>query len=292
MAHTSGNPYLCPMKDIIELLRLEQIEVNLFRGDSRDVGSDRVFGGQVLGQALSAAIQTIENEHVAHSLHAYFLLPGDMKIPILYQVERLRNGRSFSTRRVTAIQHGQVIFNLAASFQADQEGVSHQDTMPAVPGPEGLLSFGELRQQLLASAPVEIQRYLRAEFPVEVRPVEPTNPLQPEKRAPLGYYWFRVPQPLPDDPNLHKCILAYASDANLLGAAMRPHGLSFFDPRLKIASLDHAMWFHRPFRADEWLLYAVQSPNAAGARGLAWGHIYTQEGLLVASTAQEGMIRS
>ncbi len=280
------------MKDIIELLQLEQIEVNLFRGDSRDVGSDRVFGGQVLGQALNAAIRTMENDHVVHSLHAYFLLPGDIKIPILYQVERLRNGRSFSTRRVTAIQHGQVIFNLAASFQAEQSGVDHQDTMPTVPGPEGLLSFGELRQQLAESAPVEIRRYLQAEFPVEVRPVEPGNPLQPEKRAPLGYYWFRVPQPLPDDPNLHKCILAYASDANLLGAAMRPHGLSFLDPRLKIASLDHAMWFHRPFRADEWLLYAVQSPNASGARGLAWGHIYTQQGELVATTAQEGMIRS
>jgi acyl-CoA thioesterase-2 len=278
-------------KGLKDLLKLERIEHNIFRGDSRDIGSPNVFGGQVLGQAPNAATRTVDQGRIPHSLHAYFILPGDMTTPILYEVDRIRDGRSFTTRRVVAIQHGKPIFNLSASFQKVEDGMDHQSEMPDVPPPDDLPSMSDLRKSLLKVAPEKYHRFLKPEWPIEIRLLDPVNPFQPEKKEPIKFVWMRAIDRLPDDPGIHCCALAYASDFNLLSTAMLPHGITYNSGKVRAASLDHAMWFHRSFRADEWLLYAINSPTASNARGLAMGNIFTQDGTLVATVAQEGLIR-
>ncbi len=278
------------VKDLLDHLTLERLEENLFRGESRDVCQKSVFGGQVLGQALMAAGQTVEGR-LAHSLHAYFLLAGDPRAPIVYDVERIRDGRSFTTRRVVAIQHGRAIFNMSASFQVTEKGLEHQAEMPEVPGPEGLANLLDLGRQAAQGAPEKIRRFLTRERPIEFRPVDPIDPLHPEPRPPRKAVWLRAAGELPDGAPLHQAVLAYASDYTLLGTALLPHGLSFVQGQVQAASLDHAMWFHRDFRMDEWLLYVMDSPSASNARGLSRGRIFSREGRLVASMAQEGLIR-
>ncbi|BCR04713.1 acyl-CoA thioesterase II [Desulfuromonas versatilis] len=278
------------VQDLVKHLTLERLEENLFRGESRDVGQKSVFGGQVLGQALMAAARTVEGRQ-AHSLHGYFLLPGDPRAPIVYDVERIRDGRSFTTRRVVAIQHGRAIFNMAASFQIREQGVEHQAQMPEVPGPEGLADKAELGRRAAERASGRVRRFLLQPRPIEFRPVAPDDPLEPEPRPPQRQLWLRAAAALPDDPALHQAVLAYASDFSLLGTAFLPHGLSFLQRQVQAASLDHAMWFHREFRLDDWLLYAMDSPSAGNARGLCRGSIFTRDGKLVASVAQEGLIR-
>ena len=278
------------LADLLQLLDLERIEENIFRGESRDIGSTRVFGGQVLGQALTAASFTVEGRDV-HSLHAYFLRPGDVGAAIVYDVERARDGRSFSNRRVVAIQHGRPIFNMTASFQVPEEGLEHQVEMPEVPGPEALADLREIDAAVLEKIPEKMRRYLTHERPFEVRPVEPIHLFEPHRAPPVRHIWVKAIDALPGDPGLHRNLLAYLSDYQLVATATLPHGIRFEHGNVQLASLDHAMWFHRPFRLDRWLLYSMQSPNAAGARGLALGRFFTHEGELVASTAQEGVVR-
>ncbi|MCI1728982.1 MAG: acyl-CoA thioesterase II [Chiayiivirga sp.] len=277
--------------ELFDLLRLERIEDNLFRGQSRDIGTRYVFGGQVLGQAVSAAQQTVEAVRVVHSLHAYFLRAGDIEHPIVYDVNRTRDGKSFSVRRVTAIQHGQPIFVLSASFQEPEPGAEHQISAPEVPQAEDLPVPQPLSPETLGKLPPMIQRWLSRRGPFEFRPVYPRDELNPTKRPPYQQVWFRLCEPIGDDANRHRALLAYASDFHLIGTTTFPHGISYLQPNVQMASLDHAMWFHRPFRIDDWLLYACDSPTAQGARGLARGSIYDRKGVLVASTAQEGLIR-
>ena len=283
-----------PVSELVDLLALERLENNLFRGQSRDIGTKYVFGGQVLGQALSAAQATIDNGHYprdAHSLHAYFLRAGDIEAPIVYNVDRTRDGGSFSVRRVTAIQHGQVIFFAAASFHKQEEGVSHQLSMPEVPRPEDISPADPVPDAVLETLPIKIQRWLDRAGPFEFRHVYPRDELNPPKRPPFQQVWFRLTEPVGDAPELHHALLAYASDFQLLGTANYPHGISYYQPNVQMASLDHALWFHRPFRADDWLLYSIDSPSAQNSRGLARGQIFNRQGQLVASTAQEGLIR-
>jgi len=283
-----------PVSELIDLLSLERLEDNLFRGQSRDIGTKYVFGGQVLGQALSAAQATMDSAgepRAAHSLHAYFLRAGDIEHPIVYNVDRTRDGGSFSVRRVTAIQHGQVIFFCAASFQQDEQGVEHQLSMPEVPRPEDLAPAPAIPPDVLAKLPIKVQRWLDRQGPFEFRHIYPRDELNPTKRPPFQQVWFRLSEKVGDAPELHRALLAYASDFQLLGTATFPHGISYYQPNVAMASLDHALWFHRPFRADDWLLYAIDSPTAQNARGLARGLIYDRNGALVASTVQEGMIR-
>ena len=278
------------LEDLIGLLRLEQIEDNIFRGDSRDIGSPQVFGGQVLGQALSAAQNTVDGR-VAHSLHAYFLRRGDVNSPIIYEVDRARDGGSFSNRRVVAIQHGRPILNLAASFQDPEEGLVHQAEMPDVPGPDGLKDLTEVAKDMLQYIPSVMRRFMTDKRPFEFRHVEPVNFETPEKLPPKKHVWIRAVDTLPDNPVLHQNLLTYMSDYELLGTAMLPHGLSFTRGSVIMASLDHALWFHGEVKMDEWLLYAMDSPNSSGARGLTRGQLFTQDGRLVASTSQEGLMR-
>jgi acyl-CoA thioesterase II len=278
------------LADLLHLLELERIEDNIFRGESRDIGSPRVFGGQVLGQALTAASYTVDGREV-HSLHAYFLRPGDVNAHIVYEVDRARDGRSFSSRRVVAIQHGRPILNLAASFQVPEQGLEHQTEMPEVPGPEGLTDMSELPADILLTVPEKMRRFLTKKRPFEIRPVEPINLLAPRPAPPERHIWLRTLDPLPDNPHLHRNLLAYISDYQLVATATLPHGIHFEHGNVQMASLDHAMWFHRPFRVDEWLLYSTESPNASGARGFALGRFFKRDGTLVASTAQEGVIR-
>ena len=278
------------LADLLKLLELERIEENYFRGESRDIGSRRVFGGQVLGQALTAANYTVEDREV-HSLHAYFLRAGDSKAPILYEVDRARDGKSFSNRRVVAVQHGRPMFNMAASFQAPEEGVQHQAEIPDVSGPEGLADVSDVPGDILETLPLEMRRFLTRSRPVEMRPVDPIDLTKRAPRDPVRRVWIRTVDKLPDDPDLHRNLLAYLSDYQLVGTATLPHGIRWEQGNVQMASLDHAMWFHRPFRADEWLLYAIESPNASGARGLATGRFFKPDGTLVASVAQEGLIR-
>ena len=275
---------------LITLLKLERIEDNIFRGASRDIGSPQVFGGQVLGQALSAAQHTVEGR-VAHSLHGYFLRRGDINAPIIYHVDRSRDGRSFSNRRVVAIQHGRPILNLAASFQVPQDGLSHQAEMPDVPEPEGLKDLTHLAADVLDKIPVKLRRFLTDQRPFEFRPVEQSDLDDPKKRPPYKHIWIRAVGAIPDGVALHQNLMAYVSDFELLTTATLPHALPFTRGKVILASLDHALWFHREFRIDEWLLYAMDSPNASGARGYARGQFFNQTGELVASTTQEGMIR-
>jgi acyl-CoA thioesterase-2 len=278
------------LADLLHLLELERIEDNIFRGESRDLGGDRVFGGQVLGQALSAASYTA-GAREAHSLHAYFLLPGDVNAPIVYEVDIARDGKSFSTRRVVAIQHGRPIFNMAASFQSPEQGLEHAAPMPQVPGPEGLADVREVAPEILVKVPDKMRRFLTRERAFELRPVEPVHLISPPKQEPRRNVWIKTADKLPDSPDLHRNLLAYVSDYHLVATATLPHGVHFAEGNVQLATLDHAMWFHRPFRVDEWLLYSMESPSASGGRGFALGRIFARDGRLVASTAQEGVIR-
>ncbi|MBV6418721.1 MAG: Acyl-CoA thioesterase 2 [Steroidobacteraceae bacterium] len=278
------------LADLLRQFELERLEVNLCRGESRDVGSPQVFGGQVLGQALMAAYATVEDQDV-HSLHAYFLRRGDFNSPIVYEVDRARDGRSFSSRRVVAIQHGEQIFNLAASFQDRQTGFDHQLPMPDVPPPEALPESDSPPLEVINQLPEKLQRIFQKKRAFEFRSVEPTDYLHPRKLAPRQHVWLRAVGPLPDDDRLHRCLLAYVSDYSLLDTALRPHGTAWHAADLVMASIDHAMWFHRPPRVDQWLLYSMDSPSASGARGFSRGTMHARDGTLVASTAQEGLIR-
>jgi acyl-CoA thioesterase-2 len=286
-AASSMNPAL---EDLISLLQLERVEDNIFRGDSRDIGSPQVFGGQVLGQALSAAQHTVD-DRIAHSLHAYFLRRGDIKAPIVYEVDRARDGGSFSNRRVVAIQHGRPILNLAASFQKPELGLEHQAEMPDIPGPDGLQTLHEIALDLPECVPMMMRRFLMEKRPFEFRPVRPPNFEKREKLAPVSHVWVRAVDELPDNQILHQNLLAYVSDYELLGASTLPHALSFIHDNVIMASLDHALWFHREIAIDQWHLYSIDSPNASGARGLARGQFFSEDGRLVASTSQEGLVR-
>ena len=279
------------LNDLLAMLALERIEEGHFRGQSQDLGFGAVFGGQVMGQALSAAYQTVSPERMVHSLHCYFLRPGDVRHPILYEVEHIRDGNTVSTRRVQAIQHGKSIFYLNASFQLEEPGLDHQDGMPQVQGPDGLRSEQEWAEQLKAFIPPFLHDKLLSEKPIEMRPVSFVNPLQAEPCSPNRYVWFKANGQMPDEPAIHRYLLAYASDFNFLPTALQPHGVAFFDRDLQVATIDHAMWFHRDFRFDDWLLYAVDSPSASGGRGLVRGQFFNRQGKLVASTIQEGVIR-
>ena len=278
------------LEDLIALLKLERIEDNIFRGDSRDIGSPQVFGGQVLGQALSAAQHTVDGR-VAHSLHAYFLRRGDMNAPIIYDVDRARDGGSFSNRRVVAIQHGRPILNLAASFQIPEEGLSHQADVPDTPPPDGLPDLTEVAADVLENVPMKMRRFMTNKRPFEFRPVDPVRFDHRDALPPVKQVWIRAVDRLPDDRALHQNLLAYVSDFELLATSTLPHGLSFTRGNLIMASLDHALWFHREFRMDEWLLYSMDSPNTSGARGFARGQLFARDGTLIASTSQEGLVR-
>ncbi len=281
------NPVLA---EVVKLLALERLEDNIFRGESRDIGAPQVFGGQILGQALSAAHRTVE-DRIPHSLHAYFLRPGDFNRPVVYQVERSRDGGSYSNRRVVAIQHGRPILNLAASFKTLEEGPEHQADIPEVPGPEGLTSLVDINRSMLDKVPEKMRRFLAHKPPFEFRPIEAPKFIEPGARDPIKHIWMRACGQLPEDPELHRNLLAYVSDYELLGTATLPHAIDFSTKPLLMASLDHAMWFHRHARVDQWLLYTFDSPISTGGRGFSRGQIFTRDGMLVASTAQEGVIR-
>ncbi len=276
---------------LLSLLDLEQLEVNLFRGHSLPTGFTRVYGGQVLAQSVVAAQRTVDEPRSMHSMHAYFLLAGDPGAPIVYEVERVRDGASFTTRRVKAVQHGQAIFVMSASFHKEEASFDHQVPMPKVPGPDELPSEEQLRAALLDGMPENLKSYLTRERPVEMRVVEIDRYRSRAAGEPAQHVWVRTTGKLPDDPQIHQCVLAFASDFTLLDTALVPHGKLMFDTDIQLASLDHAMWIHRPFRADEWLLYAQDSPSASGARGFSRGKVFRQDGTLVASTAQEGLMR-
>jgi acyl-CoA thioesterase-2 len=279
------------VQELLTILDLETLEVNLFRGRSPQSRWQRVYGGQVIGQALVAACRTVEGRS-PHSMHAYFLLPGDPKVPIIYDVDRIRDGRSFTTRRVKAIQHGQAIFSMSVSFHNDEpSNLTHQAKMPDGPKPEDLPSEADIKKSLLPTMPEPVRRYYERERPIEFRPVEFARYLGKKSEDGKFNVWIRATGPLPDDLAIHRCVLAYASDMTLLDVALVPHGRTLFEATFMAASLDHALWFHRPFRADEWLLYAQDTPNLSGSRGFSRGLIYTRDGTLVASVAQEGLIR-
>jgi acyl-CoA thioesterase-2 len=276
------------LEDLVKVMTLERLEDNLFRGQSRDIGSPQVFGGQVLGQALVAATATIENRMV-HSLHAYFLRRGDFNSPIVYEVDRAWDGKHFATRRVVAIQHGRQIFNMSASFQVPESGLDHQAQMPAVPPPESLPDQAALYAQAVADAPQTVLRMLERKRPFEFRLVRMPDFKKLEPSPPSKQLWFRAVDELPHDQALHRCLLAYVSDFHLLDTALNPHAVPF--TKLVLASIDHAMWFHRDLYIDDWLLYTLDSPSASGARGFTRGSIFARDGRLVASVAQEGLIR-
>jgi acyl-CoA thioesterase II len=285
-------PTQVALDELVKLLDIEKLEQNLFRGTSPKVGWQRVYGGQVLGQAMVAAIRTVEPDRIAHSAHAYFLLPGDPQHPIVYEVERIRDGGSFTTRRVKAIQHGRAMFAMSLSFQKVEASYDHAFQMPSgVPMPEDLPNERELAGELIKHLPDNMRSYWERERPIEMRPVDVSRYLARAKREPKQMIWMRANGLLPDVLAFHQCVLAYASDFTLLDTALIAHGKLMFDPDIQLASLDHAMWFHRPFRADEWLLYVQDSPSAYGARGLARGSVFARDGSLVASVAQEGLIR-
>jgi acyl-CoA thioesterase-2 len=276
---------------LIAMLKPDELGTDRFRGNSHDIGTPQVFGGQVLGQALYAASLTVDGARPPHSLHAYFLRRGNVSKPIEYEVDRARDGASFSNRRVVASQQGRSIFNMTASFQKRESGIEHQLPMPAVPGPEGLGDKYDLADDVLAQMHEKLRAYIQRERPFMVRPVQPQDFLNPQKTAPLKQVWIKANDSLPDDPLLHQALFAYVSDYELLGTANLPHGISFTNQGVQMASLDHAVWFYHPFRVDEWLLFAYDSPVSAASRGLARGMVYTQEGRLVAMSAQEGLIR-
>lgn len=283
------------VKELLALLELEPIEHNIYRGQNRDLATGRVFGGQVFAQALVAAQRTVPDGRQAHSVHGYFLREGDLKAPIVYFVDRPRDGRSFTSRRVTAIQHGEAIFHLSASFHLDEPGLDHQTTMPSVPPPESVPSELALIRARASTIPEPYRTVVTQDRPLDIRVITPADPFSRlERHSPEDakrQVWFRLTERIPDTAMLHQAVLAYASDYGFLPTALLPHGIGYRDPRLFIASLDHTVWFHRPFRADEWLLYVSDSPSAFGARGFVRGAVYTQAGVMVASVAQEGLIR-
>jgi acyl-CoA thioesterase-2 len=277
--------------DLLKLLDIERIELDLFRGQSPDErASQRVFGGQVIAQALVAAYRTVEDRR-CHSLHAYFIRPGDPKVPIIYQVDHSRDGRSFTTRRVVAIQHGKQIFNMAASFHVDEDGWNHQHDMPKTESPDGLEAVRDQRVKIADKLPAGMRDDFTRERAIEIRHVAPLDMLKPEKASDVNHLWFRVAQPITDDPALHHCLLAYASDMALLGSGNRRHGVSWLTGDVMSASLDHAMWFHAPIKFDEWHLYTMDSPYAGGARSFNRGAVFDASGIMVASVAQEGLMR-
>jgi acyl-CoA thioesterase II len=276
---------------LLSILDLEPLEDNLFRGRSPQQAWQRVYGGQILGQALMAAVRTVARERIVHSLHAYFLLPGDLTRPIIYGVERVRDGGSFTTRRVTATQHGRAMFVMSVSFHKRESGFDHQRAMPKSAMPEELPSEQDLTARMMAELPESMRKYWESERPIELRPLDVSRYFAREKRPPEQSVWMRATGQLPDDLPLHQCVLAYASDFSLLDTALIAHGKLMFDKDVQLASLDHALWFHRPFRADEWLLYVQESPSSHGARGYCRGDIFTRQGSLVASVTQEGLLR-
>ncbi|MEM7289098.1 MAG: acyl-CoA thioesterase II [Pseudomonadota bacterium] len=280
-----------PVKTLIKTLDLERIEQNVYRGESPQVGWQRVFGGQVIGQALVAAQRTVDEGRLAHSLHGYFMRPGDPSVPILYTVDRIRDGRSFTTRRVVAIQHGKAIFAMSASFQIVEDGLEHFVEMPKVPMPEDLPSEKQLADQYIDKASEAIRRYWQRKRPIELRPIDLDHYLSSKKLEPMQNVWIRATGELPSDPAIQQAVLAYASDMTLLDTSLFAHGRAIFDPGLQVASLDHSLWFHRPLNISEWHLYTQDSPNSSGARGLTRGSVYSRDGVLVASVAQEGLIR-
>jgi len=277
--------------ELLDILDLEILEHNLFRGRSPKTRWQRVFGGQVIGQALVAAQRTVNNDRHIHSLHGYFMLGGDPKVPIIYEVDRIRDGGSFTTRRVVAIQHGQAIFSMSASFQRQEDGLDYQAPMPDQPDPETLPSEKQLKEQFIHKAPEHVRKYWEKERPIEVRTTSFEHYISDKKLPSEQYVWIRATADTPDNQPLQAAILAYASDMTLLDTSLFPHGRKVFDKDLQVASLDHSMWFHRPINVDEWMLYAQDSPSSSGARGLTRGSIYSQSGVLLASTAQEGLIR-
>ncbi len=279
------------IEELLDILDLEHLEHNLFRGRSPKTGWQRVFGGQVIGQALVAAQRTVSEDRLVHSLHGYFMRPGDPAVPIIYEVDRIRDGGSFTTRRVVAIQHGQAIFSMSASFQIEEPGLEYQDPIPDQPDPDKLPSEKKLKEQFLHLAPENVRKYWQRARPIETRAVSMEHYVSDRKLDAEQYVWVRATGTIPDNRALQAAVLAYASDMTLLDTALFPHGKKVFDTDMQVASLDHAMWFHRPFKTDEWLLYAQDAPSTSGARGFTRGKIYTREGILVASTAQEGLIR-
>lgn len=279
------------VSELMQRFRLEPLEDNLFRGLSEANGQSSIFGGLVAGQALLAASMTVPEDRPVHSLHAYFLRPGDIRKPVVYDVDRIRDGKSFTTRRVNAIQHGRPIFSLSTSFQVEEQGSHHQAPMPEVPAPEDLESDESARMRVADRIPEQFRAAFLRERPVEFRPVTPRDVFAPESREPLKQFWFRVPDPIEADRMTHKALLTYCSDFGFMGTAMQPHGMTFWQSNVQCASLDHAMWFYDDLRVDDWLLYHCESPGAAGARGLTFGHIYRRDGTLVASVAQEGLMR-
>jgi len=279
------------LDELLSLLKLEIIEQGIYRGQSQDLGFRALFGGQVMGQALSAAQETISSDRFVHSLHSYFLRAGDASKPVVYEVEDIRNGASFSTRRVQAIQNGKAIFYMTASFQKPEDGFNHQDNMPTVPGPDGIPSYSDFIIENQDALPKAMRDKFLAEKPIEIRPIQQYNWLKPEKTDSTYQIWFKTNGSLSDDLRSHSCMLAYASDFHFLPASLLPHGVSHLLPNFQIATVDHAMWFHRPFRFDDWLLYCIDSPSASNGRGLVRGQIFNRRGELVASTMQEGVIR-
>lgn len=279
------------VNDLVALLDLERIEHNIYRGRNRDIGTGRIFGGQVLAQALVAAQRTVSEDRPVHSMHGYFILAGDLTVPVVYFVDELRDGGSFTTRRVTAIQHGKAIFEMSASFHRVEEGFEHQAGMPDVPDPETLPSELDVIRARAQEIPEALRPLLTQDRPLDFRLIDEPDPFDASPRPPLKRYWVKAIGRMGDDLLEHQAVLAYASDYGLLGSALHPHGVSFRDPRFMVASLDHSVWFHRPFRVDDWLLYVSESPVSAYGRGLARGACFTRDGVLVASTAQEGLIR-
>jgi acyl-CoA thioesterase-2 len=277
--------------ELVRLLRLDEVVQDRYLGETIDLGWGRLFGGHVLGQSLSAASRTVSREWLAHSLHGYFLRPGAVDAPVLYEVDRIRDGKSFATRRVVARQKGEVILNMAASFHREETGFDHQLTMPEVPPPEELASEVELRRAVIDKIPERFRDTWTRERPIELRPVEQIDFFQPEIQEPRRHVWFRARNTLPDDPVLHRCMLAYTSDFALLATALLPYGVTYLHSDMQVASLDHAMWFHRDYRVDDWLLYAMDSPSASNALGFTRGAVFDRGGRQVASVAQEGLIR-
>ncbi|SPW26814.1 Acyl-CoA thioesterase 2 [Edwardsiella tarda] len=279
------------LQQLLNLLNLEKIEQGIYRGQSEDLGLRQVFGGQVVGQALYAAKQTVDPARQLHSFHSYFLRPGDSRMPIIYDVEILRDGNSFSARRIKAIQHGHPIFYMTASFQTEEQGFDHQSAMPPVAGPAGLASETDIARALQHLIPEAVRETFTREQPIEMCPIHFHNPLQGEVGPAQRYVWVRANGELPEDPRVHQYLLGYASDFNFLPTALQPHGKGFLEPGMQVATIDHSMWFHRPFRLDDWLLYAIDSPSASGGRGLVRGQFFDRQGRLVASAVQEGLIR-
>jgi acyl-CoA thioesterase-2 len=279
------------LNKLIKLLDLETLEENLFRGQRYNIGGPRVFGGQVIGQALTAAARTVPKGRFAHSLHAYFLRAGNVVDSIECEVDCVRDGRSFAMRQITASQKGKAILTMMASFQHPEEGFEHQDTMPDVQGPEGLLSQLELTRMFKDKFPESVRDIYTADQPIEIRAIDPINIFDPKKQDPIKYVWMKADAPLDDDPMVHTNVLTYATDFNLIGTSLMPHGVSFAQKGMQVASLDHAIWFHRPIKFDDWMLYALDSPSASSGRGFCRGQVFNKKGELVASVAQEGLIR-